>query len=144
MTDAEITRMREEAKANEAADKAEREAIEKVNAADSMIFQTEKQLKEYGDKLTEPNKTAIEGALANLRTAHASRDAAAIDTALEGLNAAWATASTEMYSATGGDGANPMDGAAGFDGGNANPGNAGQGQPEGDNVSDVPYEEVKN
>ncbi len=143
LTDAEINRMREEAKANEAADKAEREAIEKVNAADSMIFQTEKQLKEYGDKLSEPNKTAIEGALANLRTAHASRDAAAIDTALEGLNAAWATASTEMYSATGGDGANPMDGAAGFDGGNANPGNAGQGQPEGDNVSDVPYEEVK-
>lgn len=142
LTDAEITRMREEAKANEAADKAERESIEKVNAADSMIFQTEKQLKEYGDKLTEPNKTAIEGALANLRTAHASRDAAAIDTALEGLNAAWATASQEMYSATGGD-ANPMDGAAGFDGGNANPGNAGQGQPEGDNVSDVPYEEVK-
>jgi molecular chaperone DnaK len=143
LTDAEISRMREEAKANEAADKAEREAIEKVNAADSMIFQTEKQLKEYGDKLSEGNKTAIEGALANLRTAHASRDAAAIDTALEGLNAAWATASQEMYSATGGDGANPMDGAAGFDGGNANPGNAGQGQPEGDNVSDVPYEEVK-
>ena len=143
LTEAEITRMREEAKANEAADKAERESIEKVNAADSMIFQTEKQLKEYGDKLSEPNKTAIEGALANLRTAHASRDAAAIDTALEGLNAAWATASQEMYSATGGDGANPMDGAAGFDGGNANPGNAGQGQPEGDNVSDVPYEEVK-
>ena len=143
LTEAEISRMREEAKANEAADKAERESIEKVNAADSMIFQTEKQLKEYGDKLSEPNKTAIEGALANLRTAHSSRDAAAIDTALEGLNAAWATASQEMYSATGGDGANPMDGAAGFDGGNANPGNAGQGQPEGDNVSDVPYEEVK-
>ncbi|WP_020606238.1 molecular chaperone DnaK, partial [Spirosoma spitsbergense] len=73
LTDAEISRMREEAKANEAADKAEREAIEKVNAADSMIFQTEKQLKEYGDKLSEGNKTAIEGALANLRTAHASR-----------------------------------------------------------------------
>ncbi len=143
LTDAEISRMREEAKANESADKAEREAIEKVNAADSMIFQTEKQLKEYGDKLSEPNKTAIEGALANLRTAHGSRDAAAIDTALEGLNAAWATASQEMYSATGGDGANPMDGAAGFDGGNTNPGNAGQDQPEGDNVSDVPYEEVK-
>ncbi len=142
LTDAEITRMREEAKANEAADKAEREKIEKVNAADSMIFQTEKQLKEYGDKLSEGNRTAIEGALANLRTAHGSRDAAAIDTALEGLNAAWATASQELYNATNGAGANPTDGAAGFDGGNSNPGN-GQGQPAGDNVSDVPYEEVK-
>ncbi|MBD2757792.1 molecular chaperone DnaK [Spirosoma validum] len=139
LTDAEINRMREEAKANEANDKAEREKIEKVNAADSMIFQTEKQLKEYGDKLSEGNKTAIEGALANLRTAHGSRDAAAIDTALEGLNQAWSTASQELYNATNGAGANPTDGA-GFDGGNTNPG---QGQPAGDNVSDVPYEEVK-
>ena len=139
LTDAEINRMREEAKANEANDKAEREKIEKVNAADSMIFQTEKQLKEYGDKLSEGNKTAIEGALANLRTAHGSRDVAAIDTALEGLNQAWSTASQELYNATNGAGANPTDGA-GFDGGNTNPG---QGQPAGDNVSDVPYEEVK-
>ncbi|HLL96042.1 MAG TPA: molecular chaperone DnaK [Spirosoma sp.] len=141
LTDAEINRMREEAKANEAADKAEREKIEKVNAADSMIFQTEKQLKEYGDKLSPANKTAIENALGTLRTAHGTRDAIAIDAALEALNAAWAAASTEMYNATNSDGANPMDGA-GFDGGNTNPGN-GQGQPTGDNVSDVPYEEVK-
>ena len=140
LTETEINRMREEAKANEANDKAEREKIEKINAADSMIFQTEKQLKDYGDKLSEGNRTAIEGALANLRTAHSSRDAAAIDTALEGLNQVWATASQELYNATNGAGANPMDGAAGFDGGNANPG---QGQPTGDNVSDVPYEEVK-
>ncbi|GAB3717927.1 molecular chaperone DnaK [Spirosoma lituiforme] len=141
LTDAEINRMREEAKANEAADKAERETVEKVNAADSMIFQTEKQLKEYGDKLSEGNKSAIEAALATLRTAHGSRDAAGIDSALEGLNAAWATASTEMYSATNGAGANPADGAdfAGNADGAAN----GQGQPAGDNVSDVPYEEVK-
>ncbi|QDK80174.1 molecular chaperone DnaK [Spirosoma sp. KCTC 42546] len=139
LTEAEINRMREEAKANEAADKAEREKIEKVNAADSMIFQTEKQLKEYGDKLSEGNKSAIEAALTTLRSAHASRDAAAIDTALEGLNAAWATASQEMYNATNGAGANPTDGA-GF-GGNGD--GAGQGQPAGDNVSDVPYEEVK-
>jgi molecular chaperone DnaK len=141
LTDAEINRMREEAKANEAADKAERETVEKVNAADSMIFQTEKQLKEYGDKLSPANKTGIEDALATLRTAHSSRDAAGIDTALEALNAAWATASTEMYNATNGADANPMDGS-GFDGGNANPG-AGQGQPTDGNVSDVPYEEVK-
>ncbi len=141
LTDAEINRMREEAKANEASDKAERETVEKVNAADSMIFQTEKQLKEYGDKLSEGNKSAIEAALGTLRTAHGSRDAAAIDTALEGLNAAWATASTEMYNATNTDGANPTDGA-GF-GGNGDGSANGQGQPAGDNVSDVPYEEVK-
>ncbi|GAB2553967.1 molecular chaperone DnaK [Spirosoma areae] len=141
LTDAEINRMREEAKANEASDKAEREKIEKVNAADSMIFQTEKQLKDYGDKLSEGNKTAIEAALTTLRTAHASRDAAAIDTALEGLNAAWATASQELYNATDGAGANPTDGA-GF-AGNGNGSANGQGQPAGDNVSDVPYEEVK-
>ena len=139
LTEAEINRMREEAKANEANDKAEREKIEKVNQADSMIFQTEKQLKDYGDKLSEGNKTAIEGALANLRTAHGSRDAAAIDTALEGLNAAWATASQELYNATNGAGANPTD-SADFNGNGAG---AGQGQPAGDNVSDVPYEEVK-
>jgi len=141
LTDAEISRMREEAKANEAADKAERETVEKVNAADSMIFQTEKQLKEYGDKLSEGNKSAIEAALTTLRTAHGARDAAGIDSALEGLNAAWATASTEMYSATNGAGANPADGA-GFTGNGDGAAN-GQGQPTGDNVSDVPYEEVK-
>lgn len=140
LTDAEINRMREEAKANEAADKAEREAIEKVNQADSMIFQTEKQLKEYGDKLSDVNKSAIEAALTELRAAHGSRDAAGIDAALEKLNGAWATASTEMYNATNGAGANPADGA-GFDGGAT--GNPNQGQPSGDNVSDVPYEEVK-
>ncbi len=143
LTDAEISRMREEAKANEAADKIERETVEKVNAADSMIFQTEKQLKEYGDKLTEGNKSAVETALATLRTAHGSRDLTAIDTALEGLNAAWATASTEMYNATNTDGANPA-GGAGFSGnGDGSANGNGQGQPAGDNVSDVPYEEVK-
>ncbi len=140
LTDAEITRMREEAKANETSDKAEREKIEKVNQADSMVFQTEKQLKDYGDKLSEVNKTAIEGALTELKTAHASRDAAAIDAALAKLNEAWATASTEMYNATNAQGGNPMDGA-GFEGG-AQAGN-GQGQPTDGDVSDVPYEEVK-
>ncbi|KAB7729977.1 molecular chaperone DnaK [Rudanella paleaurantiibacter] len=133
LTDAEINRMRDEAKANEAADKAEREKIEKVNQADSMIFQTEKQLKDYGDKLTPANKQAIEDGLAQLRTAHGSRDAAAIDTALAALTNAWNAASQDIYNAT--QGANPADGAAT---GAAN----GQGQPA-DDVSDVPYEEVK-
>ncbi|MFD1139747.1 molecular chaperone DnaK [Larkinella insperata] len=142
LSDSEINRMREEAKANEAADKAEREKIEKVNQADSLIFQTEKQLKEYGDKLSEGNKTAIEGALSELRTAHSSRDAASIDAGIEKLNAAWAAASQELYNATGGaQGPNPADGFAGQGG----PDNGQNGQSAGqqDNVSDVPFEEVK-
>ncbi|WP_128543579.1 molecular chaperone DnaK [Larkinella soli] len=142
LSDAEIARMREEAKANEAADKAEREKIDKVNQADSMIFQTEKQLKEYGDKLSAGNKAAIEGALGELRTAHGSRDVAAIDAAMESLNAAWATASQELYNATGGPQANPADGSA-ADGGPANGQNGQTSSGQDSNVSDVPYEEVK-
>ncbi|MCY7349101.1 MAG: molecular chaperone DnaK, partial [Cytophagaceae bacterium] len=107
LSDAEIERMRQEAKANETSDKAEKEKVEKVNQADSMIFQTEKQLKEYGDKLSAGNKSAIESALETLRTAHASRDVAAIDSALEALNTAWTAASTEMYNATNTTGASP-------------------------------------
>jgi molecular chaperone DnaK len=132
LTDAEIERMRQEAKANEAADKAEKEKIEKVNQADSLIFQTEKQLKEYGEKLSEGNKTAIEGALAELRTAHASRDIASIDASLEKLNNAWMAASQEMY-AQGGDAAQPT-GDAGQSA------NAGGGSSQ---AEDVPFEEVK-
>lgn len=141
LTDAEIERMRQEAKANEEADKAEREKVEKVNQADSMVFQTEKQLKEYGDKLSSTNKSAIEDALAQLRTAHGSRDVAGIDAAMEKLNNAWQAASQDLYNATNAQ-ANPADGA-GFDGNGAN-GQAGQqaGNTDG-NVSDVPYEEVK-
>ncbi|RIV23480.1 molecular chaperone DnaK [Fibrisoma montanum] len=142
LTDAEINRMREEAKANEAADKAEREKIEKVNQADSLIFQTEKQLKDYGDKLSAGNKQAIEDALGQLRTAHGSRDVAAIDAAMTKLNEAWGAASQELYNATNGQ-AGPTDGA-GFDGGNgAANGQTGQTTGPDGNVSDVPYEEVK-
>lgn len=99
LSDAEIQRMREEAKANEAADKAAREEIEKVNAADSMIFSTEKQLKEYGDKLSAGNKSAIESALEELRTAHSSRNVAAIDAAMTKITEAWNAASQEIYAA---------------------------------------------
>jgi molecular chaperone DnaK len=140
LSDAEIQRMRDEAKANEEADKTEREKIEKVNAADSMVFQTEKQLKEYGDKLSEGNKTALESALTELRAAHGTRDIAQIDAAMEKMNAAWATASTEMYQAAGADQAQPN----GYPGGDAN----GQ-QPNGSasgtdkDVKDVDFEEVK-
>lgn len=130
LTDAEINRMREEAKANEEADKLEREKVEKVNTADSMIFSTEKQLKEYGDKLSAGNKSALESALTDLKSAHASRDIASIDAAMEKINAAWQAASQEMYAA----GANPAD---------AGQANAGQGATADEGVTDVNYEEVK-
>ncbi len=99
LSEAEIQRMREEAKANEAADKAAREEIEKVNAADSMIFSTEKQLKEYGDKLSAGNKANIEGALSELKTAHSSRNIAGIDAAMNKITEAWNAASQEIYAA---------------------------------------------
>jgi molecular chaperone DnaK len=136
LTDAEINRMREEAKANEAADKAEREKIEKINAADSLIFSTEKQLKEYGEKLSEGSKSGIEGALTELRTAHQSQDLAAIDTAMEKLNTAWQAASQEMYAAGPQDGGAPTGEASGN-------GAAGAGATSDDNVTDVNFEEVK-
>ena len=128
--------MKSEAQANAESDKKEKERIEKINQADSMIFQTEKQIKEYGDKLSEGNKTAINGALENLREAHKSQDLAAIDTALSALNAAWQTASQEMYAAGAAAGAQP---GAGADG--AGP-SAGTSQGNGD-ATDVEYEEVK-
>ena len=102
-----------------------------------MIFQTEKQLKEYGDKLSEGNKTAIEGALGQLRTAHGSKDIAGIDAALEALNNAWSAASQEMYAAGAG-----QEGPAGAAGGNGQAGGP-QGQAANDGgVTDVDYEEV--
>jgi molecular chaperone DnaK len=134
LTDAEINRMREEAKANEAADKAEREKVDKVNAADSLIFSTEKQLKEFGDKLSEGNKSSIEGALTELKAAHQSQNIAGIDAAMEKLNTAWQSASQEMY-AQGGDG---QPGAAG-----ANPQGDATAQEGAEDVTDVNFEEVK-
>jgi len=131
LTDAEIEKMKAEAKANEEADKKEKESAEKINAADSLIFQTEKQLKEYGDKLSAGNKSAIESALAELKTAHGSRNADAIDTALASLNKAWEAASQEMYSATQGAGGPEAGGGA-----------AGQGPTDTGGVTDVDYEEV--
>lgn len=135
LTDAEIQKMKQEAEANAEADKKEKEKIEKINQADSLIFQTEKQLKEYGEKLSEGNKTAINSALETLRTAHKSQDLAGIDAGMAALNNAWQAASTEMYQ-----GGAQAGGAA--DGGAANNGaNAGaSGNPD---VSDVQYEEVK-
>ena len=99
LTDEEIEKMKQEAEANAEADKAAKEKVEKINQADSLIFQTEKQLKEFGDKLSEGNKTAVEDALTKLKEAHGKQDHAEIDTAMETLNAAWQNASQEMYAA---------------------------------------------
>lgn len=128
-----IERMRQEAKANEAADKAEKDKIEKLNQADSLAFQTEKQLKEYGDKLSADNKTAIEAALKDLRMAHAAKDLAQVDSSMAALNAAWEKASGELYSAMNNQQAN---GASGGSESGAHSGAS-------DGVEDVNYEEVK-
>jgi len=130
----EIEKMKNEAKANEASDKAEKEKIEKINQADSLIFQTEKQLKEYGDKISADKKAPIEEALNKLKEAHKLQDIAAIDPAVEQMNAAWTAASEEMYKAT-----QAADGQAGGE----------KAQPNGDaaanaeNVTDAEFEEVK-
>ena len=132
LSDADIEKMRQEAEANAESDKAAKETAEKINGADGMIFQTEKQLKEFGDKLSDDKKGPIEAALVDLKAAHESKDIAQIDTAMEKINEAWKVASEEMYAA---------EQAAGADAG------AQQGQPEadnqGDNVEDVDFEEVK-
>ncbi|HIW66419.1 MAG TPA: Hsp70 family protein, partial [Candidatus Alistipes intestinipullorum] len=134
----EIQRMRDEAKANEAKDKAEKERIDKINAADSNIFATEKQLKEYGDKLPADKKAAIETALGKLKEAHKNADVAAIDTAISELNAAWQAASQDIYSAQQAQQAQQQ-GAQSNAGQQSNGGSQqGSGQPE-----DVEFEEVK-
>ncbi len=131
----EVERMRNEAKAKEAEDKEARERVEKLNQADSMIFQTEKQLKEYGDKISEGNRSNIQSALDRLKSAHAAQDIAGVDGALEALNSAWQAASQEIYQAQ-----QQSQGAA--------DNNQYQGQQQGsssadDGVQDVDFEEVK-
>ena len=92
--------MKAEAEANAEIDRKEKETVEKINAADSLIFQTEKQFKEFGDKIPAEKKVPIENALAELKEAHKNRDIAAIDVAMEKMNTAWQAASEEMYKAT--------------------------------------------
>src|SRR5215471_19066199 len=99
LTKDEIERMKNEAKANEATDKAEKERVEKLNSADALVFQTEKQLKEYGDKIPADKKTVIENAVQQLREAHKKQDIAAVDAAMTSLNNAWTAASEEIYKA---------------------------------------------
>ncbi len=125
----EIERMKNEAKANEDLDNKLREKAEKLNAADNLIFQTEKQLKEYGEKIPADKKTAIETAAKDLQTARGSEDLDAIDKALEALNAAWNAASQDIYNAS-------QQAGATADAGGAE-------QQAQENVSDVDYEEVK-
>ena len=146
LSEDEIKRMKAEAEANAEADKKAKDEIEKVNAADSMIFQSEKNLKDYGDKLPADKKSAIESALADLKSAHASKNIPAIDSAMEKINAAWQAASEDMYKAQQQGGANPGAGA-GFDpnnmgGGNTN-GNNGQQNGNDETVTDADFEEVK-
>jgi molecular chaperone DnaK len=134
LTKEEIEKMKAEAKANEATDKAERERVDKLNAADGLIFQTEKQLKEFGDKVPADKKGAIETALSNLKEAHKSQNLDAVDAGTKALNDAWMAASSEMYNATNQTGA---PGAQQGEGGSA------KGEASGENVTDAEFEEVK-
>ena len=133
----EINRMKAEAEQNAENDKKERERVDKLNQADSMIFQTENQLKEIGDKIPAQHKPAIEQALQQLKDAHKAGDVAAIDTAIAALNAAWQTASQQMYQ---------QSGAAGQPGGDQFNGGQQQAQQEGpkaEDIQDADFEEVK-
>ncbi len=136
----EVEKMKTEAKANEAADKIEREKIDKLNAADSLVFQTEKQLKEYGDKIPADKKATIESAVEKLKEAHKLQNIAEIDSSMQELNAAWTAASEDIYKS----GQGPE--AGGHPGGDGQ-GAAGDGSHDAsggaEDVTDVPYEEVK-
>lgn len=134
LTDEEIKRMREEAKRNEESDRREKERIEKINAADSLIFQTEKQLKEFGNKLPADKKSAIETALGKLKDAHKSQDLTAIENATNELNAVWQAASEELYKAQANTGTEQQT--------DANTGNASS-TDNNQEVTDVDFEEVK-
>jgi len=134
LSDDEIKRMRDEAKANEEADRKAKETVDKLNSADSMIFQTEKQLKEFGEKLPADKKEPIEKALADLKEAYKNKDIEAIDSTLNTLNEKWKVASEELYKASQASGATAGD-------------TTGQGSPPknggADEVTDVDFEEVK-
>ena len=138
LSDDEVKRMKEEAQANAEADKKEKERIDKLNQADSMIFQTEKQLKDLGDKLPADKKAPIETALNKLKEAHKAQDIAGIDAAMAELNSVFQAASQEMYNAQ-----NAQGGAQpGPNFGQQAGGNAGNNKQDG-GVTDVDFEEVK-
>ncbi len=142
LTDAEIERMKKEAKENEESDKKAKERIDKLNTADSLIFQTEKQMKDYGDKIPAQKKTAIEEALGKLKEAHKSEDLGAIDEATTALNNAWQAASQDIYNAS--QQAGGQAGPAGEPGGEPGGEKASSGKGGNDDeVTDVDFEEVK-
>ena len=136
LTEEEIQKMKQEAEANADADKKAKEEVDKLNSADQMIFQTEKQLSEFGEKLSEDKKKPIETALEGLKKAHESKDLAQIDAALEQINEAWKNASEEMYKAQAEAGQADADAAGGAD-------PATSASEKGDDVQDVDFEEVK-
>jgi molecular chaperone DnaK len=135
LTEEDIQKMKQEAEANADSDKLAKEKAEKINGADAMVFQTEKQLKEFGEKLSDEKKAPIEAALEVLKKAHASQDLAEIDTAMEQINEAWKNASEEMYKAE-----QDAGGQAGPDAGAAD---AGAQTEKEDAIEDVDFEEVK-
>ena len=135
LTEEEIEKMKQDAEANAEADAKAKETADKLNSADAMIFQTEKQLKEFGDKLSDDKKQPIEAALEELKKAYETKDIAIIDPALEKINEAWKVASEEMYKA--------QQEAQASGGGAAGSEASGDAQAEGDNVEDVDFEEVK-
>jgi molecular chaperone DnaK len=132
LTEEEIQKMKQEAEANAEADKAKKEEVEKLNEADGMIFQTEKQLAEFGEKLSDDKKAPIEAALTELKAAYETKDLATIQPALDKINEAWKVASEEMYKAQ-------------AEGGAGAPGAESQAEPanETEDVQDVDFEEVK-
>lgn len=137
LSEEEIKRMKTEAEANAEADKKLKEEVDKLNSADALVFQTEKQLKEFGDKLPDDKKQPIEAALGKLKEAHKNRDIAEIDAAMNELNAAWQAASEEMYKATQ-DQQQPPQEQPGSDQ------DASGAKGDDDEVTDVDFEEVKN
>jgi molecular chaperone DnaK len=135
LSDEDIEKMKKEAEANADADQKIKDEVEKVNAADSLIFQTEKQLKEYGDKIPEEKKKPIDEALTELKAAHAAKDLTVIDAAMEKLNTAFQAASQDMYQASN------QDGGAGPDQ-DPNAGGDEKGGKSDEEVTDVDFEEV--
>jgi molecular chaperone DnaK len=138
LTDAEIQRMKDEATANAETDRKAKEEIDKLNNADALIFSTEKQLKEYGDKVPADKKAMIEKSLNDLKEAHKSKDLIRIDSAMNELNAAWQAASQEMYQAT-----QQQEASAGQQSQSANSEGSASGKNKNDEVTDVDFEEVK-
>ena len=137
LTEEEINKMKDEAKANAESDKTEREKVDKLNAADGLIFQTEKQLKEFGDKLSEPNIKSIEDSLNKLKAVHKEQKIDEIDSAIEKLNKSWEAASQEMYKAT-------QDQQASSESKqDTGKSSKNSDNKKGDDISDVDFEEVK-